>query len=188
MKTKVISDLNEAKMWLSSGETLALPAEACFGLSAVVTESQAKKIISLKQRPPSKGLILVGYSFEVFAPWINISQLSSEHLKQINLKRDRPTTFLVPKKEGLSELISGNSASVAIRITNHPILYQLSKMLNMPLISTSANPQSLAPATSIDEVLSYFDGEIRAVFQADLGSAVTPSQIIDLLSGKIVRE
>lgn len=187
MKTEIIKDLKIAENLLKTGEVIALPAEACFGLSALPEPLCIRKILSLKGRSQSKGLILVGSQLEQLIPWIDMLKLKDEHFKKLTAFYERATTWLVPAKPTVSRLLRGQSELIAIRLTNHPVLAYFAEVFNMPLISTSANLQGEVPARSVSEVLAYFDGKIKAVFDGNLGKAEKPSQIIELLSGHIVR-
>ncbi|TNF65462.1 MAG: tRNA threonylcarbamoyladenosine biosynthesis protein RimN [Gammaproteobacteria bacterium] len=187
MKTEIIKDFNVAIEQLQNHRVIALPAEACFGLSALPSNDTVNQILMLKGRLQSKGLILVGHQLEVFKDWIDDSQLTDEHQKKLNAKYDKPTTWIVPSKVSVPKYITGNFNSIAIRITKHPVLAYLSKTLNSVLISTSANLQGQPPAITVDEVLKYFEDKISGVFDAQIGSAQSPSQIIDLISNEVIR-
>ena len=50
-----------------------------------------------------------------------------------------PNTWLVPHQERLPEWVTGVHDSVAVRVTDHPLVQELCHLTG-PLISTSANP------------------------------------------------
>lgn len=107
------------------------------GIVGVATIENAKKIQTIKQRSESKGLIVLIPSIDHLNNLaINISE--SAH-QLINTYWPGPLTIILEKHPDISTVISGQKTTIAIRCPNHPGLCELLKMLNQPLLSTSAN-------------------------------------------------
>ncbi|MCF6764578.1 Sua5/YciO/YrdC/YwlC family protein [Thiotrichales bacterium 19S3-7] len=187
MKTEILTNYEQVIIQLCNNQVVALPAEACFGLSSLPSNDAITQILRLKGRAKSKGLILVAPYLEMFENWVDGSQLTDRHWGKLKARYNKPTTWVVPARNTVESGIRGDFDSIAIRITEHPVLAYLSEKLNSVLISTSANLQGQPPAMTTNEVLGYFDGKISAVFDSKIGSAQAPSQIIDLLSGELIR-
>lgn len=177
--------LRRAAHYCNSGGVIAYPTESVFGLGCdPLDELAVSKILQLKQRPVTKGLILIADSLEHLQPFLSREQ----NLDKILRPQATPTSWLV-KPSGLTpNWITGDHAKLAVRITQHPTAQALCNRIGYPLVSTSANPASLPPARNHVKLHQYFDDQLDYCVGGCVGQAGKPSQIIDLASGKIVRE
>ncbi|RKF22075.1 L-threonylcarbamoyladenylate synthase type 1 TsaC [Alginatibacterium sediminis] len=165
---------------------LAYPTEAVYGLGCDPRSLPAiDKILSIKSRPAKKGLILIGSQIEHFDDYCDWQRCSKQQLLQLQSPTQRPTTWLVPAKASVSERVRGHFDSVAIRITQHPLVLELCQQFSHCIVSTSAN---LAGEPSITEMteLNSLPG-IDYILEGSLGQSKQASQIIDLLSSDIIR-
>ena len=94
-----------------------------------------------------------------------------------------PTTYLVPKSERASSLISGSSDLVAVRITSDPLVRYFCENADSALISTSANLQGQKVASNTTELKGYFNESLSYVLPPNNDNS-EPSIIIDLVTGK----
>lgn len=67
-----------------------------------------------------------------------------------------PLTLILPKNEKISNKISSNQSTVAIRIPNHKSTLQLLEILNFPIAAPSANPYNRISPTRSSHVEQYF--------------------------------
>lgn len=179
--------IQQAVELLHEGRVIAYPTETVFGLGCDPDQISAiLKLLDLKKRPAEKGLILLASQFDFFLPYIDISQLSQIEINKINQKQQEPTTWLVPKSQTLSAFISGTFENVAIRISEHPIVKQLSDALEKPIISTSANRSGLPTSSTIAEIEQQF-GENFPVVKGEICQNCQPSHIIDLKNNLKIR-
>lgn len=183
-------DLLQAIQTLQSGQVLAYPTEAVWGLGCDPYNQQAfEQILSLKNRPIEKGVILIAASLVQVQPFLHglhdaqIAQMQQSW--QIS-EQQRATTWLVPLTEAVPTWISGQHDRVAIRVTTHPLVRQLCDGFGGAIVSTSANPAGLPPAKSSTEIQHYF-GEQLAVLEGALGMSREPSRIMDIVSGQVLR-
>ena len=98
-----------------------------------------------------------------------------------------PTTWLCPVSNLVLPEVTGDSKKIAIRITKHDTSRTICKVLDMPIISTSANIAGKEPATKQDE-LKFFFGDIDYIIEGEVGNNKKPSRIIDLISKEVIRE
>ncbi len=168
------------------GGVVAYPTEAVWGLGCnPFDEGAVLELLALKDRPVEKGLILIAADIRMFDPFIHhLDDLQRQRLKN---SWPGPYTWLVPNNGLIPNWISGNFSSVALRVTDHPVAAGLSRAFGGPLVSTSCNPQGLAPATNIHQVRRYFGNQLDAITAGQVGKRTTPSEIRDLLTGAIVR-
>ena len=167
---------------------IAHPTEAVWGLACDRFSEQAvQRLLDLKGRPKEKGLILISSEREHFSSLL--APLSSELQQRFTVPQSRPTTWIVPDLERqIPSWIRGQHQGVAIRVSQHPIVRLLTDAFHGPIISTSANPAGKAPAMSLMDIRNYFAGRLDYVVDGKLGGADRPSRIIDLQTGKILRD
>ncbi|MGB1808306.1 MAG: L-threonylcarbamoyladenylate synthase [Porticoccaceae bacterium] len=171
---------------LQGGGVVAYPTEAVWGLGCdPYSEAAVEKILSLKGRSVTKGLILIADSSDRFAPFLQ--GLDPDHLARFNSICIKPTTWLVPDNGTVPPWIRGEHSTLALRVTSHPLAAALCRLCASPIVSTSANPQGLPAATTGDKVYSYFGQKIDFQTEGSVGSSGNASEIRDLVSGQIVR-
>jgi len=176
--------IETAKKALLKGGIIAYPTEAVYGFGCDPLNREAvQQLLRIKKRPESAGLILLIAHWEQLMPLI--APINSSIMEKIRASWPGHTTWLFPKSNKIPDWISGSHASVAIRMTNHPVAKHLCD--ENPLVSTSANTRGTATATSIDALQAQFSTQIDAFVDAPLGNEPAPSIIIDALTGLKIR-
>ena len=171
---------------IQDGGILAYPTEAVWGLGCDPRNDAAiTSLLQLKHRPWQKGLILIAGDADFFSPLLNRLEPTLRH--RILKTWPGPVTWVVPDPGCYSQLIRGKHPSVAIRVTNHPLTAKLTRLLGFPLVSTSANPASCAPAQTLLRTRCYFGSKVDHYLAGELGGLTRSSQIRDALSGRILR-
>lgn len=171
---------------MRAGGVCAYPTEAVWGLGCdPFNLSAVSRILALKQRSVSKGLILVAADIQQFEPYL--SELSTQQYQLLLGSWPGPNTWLVPHNGMSAPWVHGDFSSVALRVSAHPIVVGLCRAFGGPIVSTSANPQGLNPAISAMDVNRYFNGLLDGIAPGSVDSAAQPSIIRDLETGVIVR-
>ena len=185
-----IIDLSNALHVLNNQGVIAYPTESVFGLGCDPdSQSAINHILDIKKRPAHKGLILVAANIEQLKDYADFSSLSKTQLNTIQNTWPGPFTWIIPASQKLNKLISGDFNSVAVRVSDHPIVQQLCLQFGKPIISTSANLSGLAPCTTSQQVESMFTKQplLESIINAPVSGLSTPSQIHDARSGKRLR-
>lgn len=178
--------LPKAVAALESGGVIAYPTEAVWGLGCDPFNGEAvKRLLSLKRRPPEKGLILVASREEQLG--LLLEGLSARQLEMLRTGQEKPTTWLIPSRGHIPGWITGEHDTVAVRISRHPTVYSLCEAFGGTIVSTSANTTGVAPATSEQAVRNIFHDQVDVYVAGELGGQDTPSRIIDLQTGKVLR-
>ena len=179
-------EILEAAGTIDGGGVIAYPTEAVWGLGCDPFSEQAvKKILCLKQRPVDKGLILIGSGVENFSQYLH--GLEPKYLQLFAIPLSQPTTWLVPDNGFAPRWVVGNHATVALRITLHPVVSALCNTFGGAIVSTSANPQGLPAATTQIKVEEYFAGSLDFYAPGDVVGASRESEIKNLLTGEVIR-
>ena len=170
---------------VKKGAIFAYPTEAVFGLGCDINNKHAiQKILDIKRRDISKGLIVISDNLE------KVRNLIDDDYFKIFVEENsgsNPTTWLCPVSNLVLPEVTGDSKKIAIRITKHDTSRTICKVLDMPIISTSANIAGKEPATKQDE-LKFFFGDIDYIIEGEVGNNKKPSRIIDLISKEVIRE
>ena len=170
---------------IQQGQVIAYPTEAVWGLGCEPFNRHAvTKILTLKKRPVSKGLILVASDIEQF--YFILNDLDSRLLHKLRASWPGHQTWLVPHQNRVPHWITGKFETVALRVSSHPIVQAICSQLDSPIVSTSANSAGCVAAKTSFRVRRYFG---RDVFYApgSVGLGSKPSQISDLISGEVLR-
>ncbi|MEX2963999.1 L-threonylcarbamoyladenylate synthase [Microbulbifer sp. TYP-18] len=179
-------DVYFAARAIAGGGVIAHPTESVWGLACDPSNRDAvQRLLSLKRRPLDKGLILVSADRRDFAPMLD--KLSVHQLQQLQASWPGPVTWLVPHCDRVPAWITGTHTSVALRCTDHPFTSALTRAFGGAIVSTSANPSGCQPARKKYQVLRYFGDALDFVGGGATGGRATPSEIRDLMSGRVVR-
>jgi len=182
--------LSQALAALTTEGVIAYPTESVFGLGCDPDNEVAiQKILDLKQRPAHKGLILIAANIEQLKNYADFSSLSSEQLDKIKATWPGPFTWVVPVQPSLSKLVSGDFDSIAVRVTQHPVVQTLCAAFGKPIISTSANLSGQDACTTSAQVEQMFANHplLDYVIDQPVTGLANPSQIHDALTGKRLR-
>jgi L-threonylcarbamoyladenylate synthase len=179
-------NIGQAVQCLQLGKVIAYPTEAVFGLGCdPLNENAVRQILALKQRPESAGLILIADDFSRFRSFIE--SLSEQLKARAMAVWPGPVTWLVPKSERVPPWLAGEHQTIALRIPNHPVCQALCKAYGGAIVSTSANPGGKRPAVSAQDVEAYFGASLCGTVEGLLGAGDKPSEIRDLVSGRVLR-
>lgn len=171
---------------LAQGGVLAYPTEAVWGLGCdPFNASAVQTILNLKKRSADKGLILVGANISQFD--FLLSSLGSELRATLQASWPGHTTWLVPHHNRVPYNLCGEHSTIALRVSAHPLVQALCLLYGGPIVSTSANPQSLPAARDALKVRCYFRAANLHYAPTAPATEPTPSVIKDLISGKQLR-
>ena len=187
MATDTLLDIPTAVSQLQAGHVIAYPTEAVYGLGCdPFNETAVRKLLSLKGRQASAGFVLIASDFSQLKPWI--ADIDDVLLERAMASWPGPVTWLFPRAAGVADYVAGDHDTIAVRITAHETSHTLCKAFESALISSSANHTSAPPARSAGEVEDYFGHFLGGILKGPLGGSERPSEIRDLLSGKVIRK
>ncbi len=174
---------------LQQGEVIAYPTEGVFGVGCDPDDPIAiQKLLELKQRPVEKGLILIAAHYEQLKPYIDESQLTAEQLEKIHATWPGPVTWIVPASDRVTNWVSGQFDSIAVRVTDHPLVQKMCNAFGKPLTSTSANLTGQPPCMTTEEVEQQLGSHLVAILQGETGGRDKPSEIRDAKTSQVLRQ
>ena len=170
---------------LRAGGIIAYPTEAVFGLGCDPgNETAVRRLLALKRRPLSKGLILIAASLAQLKPFLE--PLDSAARTRLEAGWPGPLTWLLPARRA-PVWLRGRHDTLAVRVTAHPLAAELCRAWGGPLVSTSANVGGRPPARTLLALRRRLGGKVDYIVPGQVGGAVRPTEIRDLASGRIVR-
>jgi len=173
--------VNDLKM----GKTIAYPTEAVYGLGCdPFDEVAVNNLFHVKQRPIEKGVILVAGSIEQIESWVEL--IGAPWEQAVLSTWPGPVTWVLPIKQPMPDWVTGGRNTVAIRVSNHPVVKALCKGFGGPIVSTSANVTSHAPAKSCKEVVEFLSDKLFCI-DAELGGLDKPTEIREATTGRLLR-
>ena len=170
---------------LRGGGVIAYPNESVYGLGCLPGNERAvERVLRLKGRDRSLGLILIAGEWQQFDGWA--AELSTAP-DSGELRESKGITWVVPAASTTPEWITGGRDTVAVRRSLHPLAAALSLALDSPLVSTSCNPHGSPPARTEAQARSYFEAGVDWVMPGECGSLGGPSEIRDAATGAVLR-
>ena len=169
---------------LLDGGVIAYPTEGIFGLGCLPRDTDAvRRLLDIKKRDPSKGLILIAANASQFDDWIDLPD--AVVIPEPDPKQ--PITWIVPASRRVPSVVRGDNAGLAVRITTNPVAGNICRSVASPVVSTSANLSGQAVAPDEETLRRQFGDLVDYVVPGACGPASGPSEIRELLSGKILR-
>lgn len=168
---------------LRVGGLIAYATESCYGLGCDPKHGRAvQRLLRLKRRPQSKGLILVSDRLTRLEPYLQ--KLDDATRSDVARYWPGPFSLLLPARA--PRWLTGAHDKLAVRVSAHPDTARLCHHLRMALVSTSANRSGAKAAKTATQCRRIF-GQNVWVLPGKIGKRARPSTLIDYASGRILR-
>ncbi|MFQ6005776.1 MAG: L-threonylcarbamoyladenylate synthase [Woeseia sp.] len=175
--------IHRAGQILRSGGVVAYPTEGVFGLGCIPDYADAViRILSIKKRDPSLGLVLIASNMEQLEDWLEVTSPAA-----LRSSPDRPVTWIVPARTSVPYWLQGDNDGLAVRLTTHAVAAALCVAADSALVSTSANVAGRPPARNALVLRRQLGGLVDCIVPGRCGPAAGPSEIRDLKTGKVLR-
>lgn len=182
----MLLDCAAAATAVKQGRVIAYPTEAIYGLGCDPNNNAAvMQIVQLKSRAENKGLILVASTKTQLDPFIDIHNPSI--LERVKNSWPGPTTWIMPASNQCHSLLTGGRSTIAVRVSDHPVVRELCDLCGHALVSTSANISGEHPLASPDEITTVFASSIAGVVEGQLGGLEDATSIFDASTGVQLR-
>lgn len=170
---------------IKAGEVIAYPTEAVYGLGCdPLNEETVLNLLAIKRRTVDKGLILIASSLHQLESYV---QLNDEIVSRIQSTWSDPVTWTIPAQPWVPEWLTGKYSSLAVRVTCHPVARLLCEKYGEPLVSTSANISSKAPAVQSWTVSKSLGINGLFIVPGQVGGLKQATPIFDVLSQQQIR-
>jgi len=182
---RIGTSCDQAVAHLRSGKIVAFPTESYYGLAVDPDNPSAvRRLYGAKCRGQDKPLLLL---VERIAQLDNIvEKIPPEYLPLMEKYWPGPLTLVFPAKPGISQLITGNTGTIGIRISPHPIARELVHKMGRAITATSANISGRPPARSAREVAEMFGNGVDYIVDGGSADAGSCSTVLGLENGRLV--
>ncbi|MEY8248163.1 MAG: L-threonylcarbamoyladenylate synthase [Bermanella sp.] len=176
----------QASQILHHNGVIAYPTETVWGLGCNPQQTEGlQRLLALKKRDAQKGLILIAAHIEQFD--FLLKQLPPKKIDLLKASWPGPVTWLVPHHGLVHPLVHGRFATVAIRVSTSKLVQDLCREFGGPIVSTSANEAGQVTVQNAIQAHKFLGPQLDFILSGPLGNAQSPSRIIDLQSGRIIR-
>lgn len=184
MKTVVINitteyerALSEAKRLINDGEVVAIPTETVYGLATnALDEDAVKKIFIAKGRPSDNPLIVHIAKFEDLEPLV--AETPEKVKVMANHFWPNALTMIMKKSDKISNVVSGNLDTVAIRMPKSDYARAIIEACGCPLAAPSANLSGSPSPTNAKYVFDDMNGRIPLIIDGGSSEIGVESTVI----------
>lgn len=178
--------IRRAAAIIRAGGVIAYPTEAVWGLGCDPLNAAAvARILAIKQRPASMGLILIAADISQLRPWVE--PIPDEVAARMAPTWPGPVTWILPAQAWVPDWLHGGRGSLAVRVTAHPQSAALCAETGTAIVSTSANRSGGPPARTSIQARRWFGGQVDFILGGATGGRDRPSEIRDAASGRSIR-
>jgi L-threonylcarbamoyladenylate synthase len=127
---------------LAGGGAAVLPTETQYALSADATSNKGlARVRLIKGRPESQPFSVFFPDRQTLAEWGIALPEWAESLAEAFWPG--PMTLILPARNRVFRGLGGDGRTVGVRVSPDPLIHQLCRRLDRPLVATSANPSGL---------------------------------------------
>jgi len=167
-------DIERAAALLRQGRIVAFPTETVYGLGARADDAEAiEGLRRVKGRPGGKPFAVLVPTLEAARQHGVFGQVAERLAAAF---WPGPLTLVVP---------DGRGGDVGLRCPDCEPTLELLRLAGFPVAAPSANPSGRPPATTPDEVIESFDGQIAAVLDGGPCRLGAPSTVVRVLGEEI---
>ena len=180
---------------IQNGGIVVFPTETVYGIGADATNDIAvKKIFEAKGRPSDNPLIVhLANKMDIKQYTKNITELEQRLIDEF---MPGPFTIILKKNDKISNLVSANLNTVAIRVPNNIIAQKIIKQANRPIAAPSANVSGKPSGTNIADIREELENKVdHIVDEGDTQNGIESTvvkvegnNIIILRPGSITKE
>lgn len=173
---------------IRQGGVIAYPTDTIYGLGCDPFNHEAVEQINLiKQRPSNKHFILLAGNMNQLRALIDIDEKQQKTILR-SLQDDQPISWIVPASEQAPYWLVDDNNSLTIRITEQDDVSRLCRKLGHAIISTSANPSGVKPASNSLQLHLYFHSTVDKILTSSRPLKAKASKIIRLCDNHVIRE
>jgi L-threonylcarbamoyladenylate synthase len=185
MQPDYSADTTTAVQQLKAGKVIAYPTEAVYGLGCdPLNEAAVMHLLDIKQRPITKGLILIAASLSQLEPYL---LLTDESRARITPSWPGAVTWVIPAPASTPKWLTGEHDTLAVRVSAHPVVRQLCADFGGAIVSTSANATTQPSMKSAAQVRAVFTDSDIFILDGKVGELAQETAIYDVITGNQLR-
>ncbi|MFZ1060961.1 MAG: L-threonylcarbamoyladenylate synthase [Candidatus Rokuibacteriota bacterium] len=171
--------LKEAAGVLLKGGLVAFPTETFYGLGANALDAAAvKRIFEVKGRPESKPLVVLVDSVRMAESLVK--EIPAAALALMARYWPGPLTLIFRSASCLPEELTAATETIGIRISGHPVAFELVRAAGVPITASSANPSGEEPPVTAADVDRTLRDRIDLILDGGPTTGGLPSTMLDV--------
>lgn len=167
--------------YLRAGKLVAFPTETVYGLGADARNPEAVKgIFKAKGRPTNHPLIIHLAEAEQMRAWAKTIPETAWQLAEAFWPG--PLTLILPRADGVPDVVSGGLDTVALRVPEHPVALELLNAFGGGVAAPSANRYGRVSPTCASDVREELADKVDLILDGGRCRIGIESTIVDLSS------
>jgi L-threonylcarbamoyladenylate synthase len=171
------AEIEAAVEALRDGDLVAFPTETVYGLGANASNPAAvRKVFELKGRPPNHPVIVHIDDAKYLRRWAREVPPAAARLAEAFWPG--PLTLVLPRAEGVHDIVTGGQDTVAVRIPSHLMAQQLLTAFGGGIAAPSANRFGRLSATRAEHVRDEFGDAVKVILDGGESQVGLESTIV----------
>jgi L-threonylcarbamoyladenylate synthase len=163
---------------LRDGGLVAFPTETVYGLGADAANAAAvERLYAVKGRPPGHPVIVHVADVHAVDRWASAMPAEAEALAYEFWPG--PLTLILPRREGVPDVVTGGRPTVGLRVPAEPIALALLHAFDGGLAAPSANRFGRVSPTTADHVRADLAGDVDLILDGGPCAVGIESTIVD---------
>ena len=185
---KILSECNlsEIIVEILNGKIIVFPTETSYGLGCDATNQKSvDEIFKIKGRKSDKPMLVVVPTIEMAKKYLKWNQT----LNKLAIKYWPGAVTIVgeARNESLANGVVSRDGTLAVRVTDFPLLISITEKIGRPLVATSANISDAGEIYDADEIYKTFENrpaQPDLILNYGVLPKRQPTTIIGVVGGK----
>ena len=177
--------IEQAAALLAAGQVVALPTETVYGLAGHALNAEAAaRIFEAKERPFFDPLIVHLPSLD----WLGRLTLAADDVlvrRLIEAFWPGPLTLVLPRRAVVPDIVTSGLATVAVRISAHPLFRAVLGRFGQPVAAPSANRFGRISPTAAEHVFEELNGRIPLILDGGPCAVGVESTVVAVREGAL---
>ncbi len=176
------------KTLLEDRGIIVYPTETFYALGCAATDSIAvDSIYRLKGRSHRLPLLVLVNSWDMLNRYAE--GIDETTMKVLNQYWPGPLTAVLKCKDNLAGELNSGGTTLGFRMTSSAVARELIKLIDLPLVGTSANHSSQTETNSCEKARDIFDDKVDIYIDGGTTPGKLPSTVVDFTgeSPRVIR-
>lgn len=189
MSTIFTDSIEQAASVIASGGVIVCPSEGVYGIScSVFNEAAVKRIIAVKHRSSTKGLIIVDSSLEYLREYLDESRVDARAMALMDGMWPGPHTFVVPVVDEFKNAAVRDDHTAGVRISAFRPFAEICSKAKTPIVSTSANISGENATSDLESIDPRITDNVDLVLTLPCGGLSASTSIYNILTHTLIRQ